>query len=464
MITNKNWVIYLIKNNFSREEVLTHLKQKNIDFIFAQYVDIYGVTKAKLVPISHFEDLCDTGAGFAGFATYGLGVGPDFPDLHAIPDLQTLTILPWRKNVVRFACDIMIEEKGKFIPSPFCARSILKRVIKKVADQGLIFKVGMEPEFFLVKQTEKGIEVADTKDKLSKPCYDMQGLTRALDFLEIIINNINELGWDVEAADHEDANSQYEVNMKYDTVLNTADKYTFIKYMLSVLAEEQDMMACFMPKPFQSHTGNAAHTHMSLWNKKTGENIFLDMNDKNGMGMSQSAYNFIGGLLNNAKAYIAFTAPTVNSYKRLIQTNTVSGAAWSPIFITYGGNNRTQMLRIPGPGRIEDRTVDSSCNPYLALASILASGMDGINKKLDPGPHNDQNMYLLTENDLKKSKIELLPSTLKEAIQELSSNKLLQETFGQEFCDYYIKFKLNEWTEYHNSVSPWEIDKYLPLP
>src|SRR5271167_3700508 len=347
------------------------LNEKKIDFILAQFVDIYGVAKAKLVPVSHFEDVCASGAGFAGFAASGMGVGPEAPDIVAFPDLNTLTILPWKRNVARFACNIWFEGK----PSNFCSRTILERATTTLAEKGYKFETGVEPEFFLVRKTPEGrVEIAEPKDTLAKPCYDMKGVTRLLDFIETLVKSEHEAGWDVEAVDHEDANCQFESDIRYAESVKTSDNYTFLRYMLSVLAEQAGMIATFMPKPFSHLTGNGAHFHMNLADAQTGQNLFVNKDpkaDKRGVGYSDLAYHFIGGLKKHAKAYIALTAPIVNSYKRLIFGVPLSGATWAPVYITYGGNNRTQMLRVPGPTRIEDRTVDSSCNVYLATAALL---------------------------------------------------------------------------------------------
>lgn len=438
--------------------------EKNIDFFFAQYVNIYGVANAKLVPAVHLEELVTTGACFAGFAAVGFGVGPEAPDLAAIPDLDTLTILPWRKNIARLACNVYEkDEKGGKRLSPFCSRSILQRVAAKAREKGYILKIGIEPEFFLVKKTPDGIEIADDLDTLTKPCYDLKGLTRSIDFLEAIIKAMNEMGWDVPATDHEDANGQFETNLQYGDCVTLCDRYTFFKYMAATLAHQQGMIATFLPKPFANRTGNSAHFHMSLWDAETGENLFLDEKDPHGLGLSQLAYHFTGGLLKHAKAYIAFSAPTVNSYKRLVVGGAMGGTTWAPVYVSYGGNNRTQMLRIAGPGRVEDRTVDSACNPYLAAAAMLTAGLDGIDNKIDPGPRNDTDMYQWTPKELKDAGVELLPTNLKEAIQELAKDEVIVETIGREFCDYYIDFKKREWSEYHNTVTRWELDKYLTL-
>ena len=439
-------------------------KEKNIDFFFAQYVNMYGVANAKLVPANHLEDMFTDGACFAGFAAVGFGVGPDAPDLAAIPDPDTLTILPWKKNVARFACNVYAEDdKGDRNRSLFCSRSILQRVTAKAREKGYHLKIGIEPEFFLVQRTADGIKPADEWDTLAKPCYDLKGLTRRLDFLETIINYINEMGWDVYATDHEDANSQYEINFDFGDCVDLCDRYVFFRYMLATLAQQEGIIATFMPKPFANRTGNGAHFHMSLWDVNTGKNLFLDENDPNGKGLSQLGYNFIGGLLKHAKAYIAFSAPSVNSYKRLIAGGAMGGSTWAPVYVSYGGNNRSQMIRIPGAGRMEDRTVDSACNPYLAAAAMLSAGLDGIENKIDPGQRNDTDMYQWTAEDLKKAGIELLPSNLKEAMDELAKDEVILEAMGRNFCNYYMDFKKKEWNEYHDTVSQWELDKYLTL-
>jgi len=437
-------------------------KEKNIDFFFAQYVNMYGVANAKLVPANHLEDMFTDGACFAGFAAVGFGVGPDAPDLAAIPDPNTLTILPWKKNIARFACNVYEEdEKGNRSPSPFCSRSILKRVTAKAREKGYQLKIGIEPEFFLVERSADGIKPADDWDTLAKPCYDLKGLTRRMGFLETIINHMNYMGWDVLATDHEDANSQYEINLDFGDCVDLCDRYVFFRYMLATLAEQEGFIATFMPKPFANRTGNGAHFHMSLWDVNTGKNVFLDERDP--IGLSQLAYHFIGGLLKHAKAYIAFSAPSVNSYKRLIAGGAMGGSTWAPVYVSYGGNNRSQMIRIAGPGRVEDRTVDSACNPYLAAAAMLTAGLDGIENKIDPGPRNDTDMYKWAAEDLKKAGIELLPSNLKEAMDELAKDEVILEGMGQEFCNYYMDFKKKEWNEYHDTVSNWELDKYLTL-
>jgi len=433
------------------------LQEKGVRFVLSQFVDINGVPKAKMVPISEFEALMNSGVGFAGYAvSTEMGQQPHLPDLITIPDAETLTILPWKRNTAWFASNLFVEGK----PWPYCTRTILKNYLRRVnKEKGLSFKLGIEPEFYVVRRDGQGIRELDEMEAVSKPCYDLKLLDRNMDFLQTLNDYLNELGWHSEAADHEDGPAQYEVNIRFDGALATCDKYTFFKFAVSHLAAQLGAIASFMPKPFGNRTGNGAHMHMSLW--KAGSNLFPDPNDKRGLGLSKTGYHFVGGLLKHAKAYIALTAPTVNSYKRLIAGGSASGATWAPVYISYGGNNRTQMIRVASGEHIEDRTPDSSCNPYLAATAMLASGLDGVENEIYPGEINRENMYRMSEGDRKKRGIEVLPATLIDAIEELETCEVIRDAVGKEFIDYYIKIKKQEWTEYHNTVSQWEIDRYL---
>jgi glutamine synthetase len=343
-------------------------------------------------------------------------------------------------------------------------RTILKRQLARAKELGYDFKIGLELEYFLVRRKQDGsIEIADQQDTLEKPCYDMAGLTRRYDFLTTVSKYCNEMGWGNYANDHEDANGQFEQNFEYDDALISCDRAIFFRYMVHTLAEQHGMVATFMPKPFTNLTGNGCHFHMSLWDGET--NLFLDEDDPRGLGLSELSYNFIGGLKSHARAYSAVTAPTVNSYKRLKLGTTTSGATWSPVWISYGYNNRTQMLRIPGPGRIEDRTIDGSTNPYLAATAVLAAGLDGIEKKLDAGEPNAENLYSVSYEELTSRGLETLPTNLLTATMELEKDDVLREALGhcrnEDYVDYFIKVKRDEWNRYHEHVTPWEINEYL---
>ena len=448
----------------NEDDVRRIVKDEGIEFLFAQFVDMHGKPSAKLVPAHHLDDLLSDGAGFAGFAAGDIGQSPHDPDMIAMPDPTTLTILPWRPTVARFACDVTVEGEEW----PYCPRTILRHALKRAADQGYELMLGAELEYFLVRRTDDGgIEVADQLDTLDLPCYDMRALTRNLDFVTEVSKAITALGWDNYATDHEDANGQFEQNFQYADALTTCDRAVFFRYMVESLAQQRGLIATFMPKPFANLTGNGCHFHLSLWNDD--KNLFDrdPGDDPRGLGLSELAYNFIGGLKANAKAYIACTAPTVNSYKRLVVGAPTSGATWAPSYISYGYNNRTQMLRIPAPGRIEDRTVDGSCNPYLGATAMLTAGLDGIERGLDAGEPNSANLYELSASQREAQGIDVLPGNLLDATRELAQNDALRVGFGKtprgDYVDYFVEVKQREVQAAHQQITKWELDRYLQL-
>jgi glutamine synthetase len=445
------------------DEIWEKMEKRGVEFVFAQFVDMYARPSAKLVPVrarDDFDGILTDGAGFAGFAAGEIGQLPSDPDIAAIPDLSSYTPVPWQENLARFACDVTVEGEEW----PYDPRTILRRMLAKAQTKGFEFKMGMELEYFLVEQREDGsIQIADAYDTLEKPCYDMLGLTRRYDYLTTVSRYCNELGWGNYANDHEDANGQFEQNFTYTNALASCDRAIFFRYMVHAVAEQNGMIATFMPKPFTHLTGNGCHFHMSLWDGDT--NLFLDEADPRGLGLSETAYHFIGGLKKHARATSALTAPTVNSYKRLKPGTTTSGATWSPVWISYGYNNRTQMLRIPGPGRVEDRTIDGSCNPYLAATAVLAAGLDGIEHGLDAGEPNSDNLYDFRYEELRERGLESLPANLLDAVGELERDDVLREALGQardeDYLDYYARVKREEWFRYHEQVTPWEVREYL---
>jgi glutamine synthetase len=442
------------------DELRALVRDRSIEFFFAQFVDMHGKPSAKLVPAHHIDDLLTDGAGFAGYAAGDIGQSPNDPDIAAMPDIRTFTPLFWRPGIARLACDLTVEGQ----PWPYCPRTILRNQVARAAELGYELKVGIELEYFLVRRTaDGGIEVADDWDTLPKPCYDMRALTRNLDFVTTVADAVTALGWDNYATDHEDANGQFEQNFAFADAVTTCDRAVFFRYMVESLAQERGLIATFMPKPFTHLTGNGCHMHLSLW--RDGENVFLDESDP--MGLSKLAYNFVGGLKTHAAANIALTAPTVSSYKRLV-TGSRSGSAWAPVHISYGYNNRTQMLRIPGPGRIEDRTVDGSCNPYLAATGILAAGLDGIERGLDPGaPTTDVNLHEMSDAELAAIGVSQLPSNLLDATRALSTDDVLRAGLGacagEDYVDYFVATKQDEFAEAHQQVTRWDIDRYLQL-
>jgi glutamine synthetase len=441
----------------SLEHAQELVASKGVEFFLCSFVELSGAPKAKLVPAAHLADMARDGAGFAGFAAGDIGQGPHSPDLIAMPDFRSTTVLPWRSNVAWVASNTEVEGQSW----PYCPRTALVRYLDQVRrDWGYTFKTGVEVEFHLVRQDEAGRwQVYDPLDSLAKPCYDLRALHRNLDLMTQLIGYMQAIGWDPYANDHEDANCQFEINWTYSDALTNADRHTFFKWMVKTVAEQHGFHATFMPKPFANLTGNGAHFHMSLWDAADGQNLFEDPGDA--LGLSQLAYYFCGGLMKHAKALAAITNPLVNSYKRLTRGAPNSGATWAPVYITYGGSNRTQMIRIPGPGRIENRIIDGAANPYLAAVALLAAGLDGIQNHLEPGPKNSRNLYTVPEADLRTEGIEFLPTTLKDAIDHFECDPVLHAALGQELSDMIIRVKRDEWNAFHRAVSQWELDNYI---
>lgn len=439
-------------------EAKKFLKEHDIKFILAQFVDIHGSAKTKAVPASHLQDVLTDGAGFAGFAVWGLGMGPHGPDYMARGDLATLSRVPWMPGYARMVC--VGHVRGK--PYEFDSRYVLMRQIEKLAKRGWTMYTGLEPEFMLLKRNADGsVSPFDGTDSLEKPCYDFKGLSRSAVFLEKLHDALAAVGIDIYQIDHEDANGQFEINYTYSDCLASADRYIFFKMAASEIANQLGMVCTFMPKPFANRTGTGTHFHISIGDKKTS-NLFHDPKDKRGLGLSPLAYHFLGGLLHHARALTAILAPSINSYKRLVVGRALSGATWAPAYISYGDNNRTCMARIPH-GRIELRLSDGSSNPYLATTAIIAAGLDGIDRKLDPGEPVNENVYEFSAQDLKKHKIKVLPQSLNEALDELEEDPILCGALGAAVAQEFLKLKRMEWVEYQRHVSQWEVDRYLEL-
>src|SRR5450432_454848 len=368
----------------TQQQAEKFFEEHKIRYVLAQFVDIHGAAKAKAVPVEHLEMVLTDGAGFAGFALWGFGMGPEGPDYMAVGDLSTLQDIPWMPGYARIICNGVVNRK----PYAYCSRVALQTQIARLTERGFTLYTGIEPEFMLLTRRADGsLGPADATDDLDKPCYDYKGLFRTREVLDEMVAALRAVGIDVYQIDHEDGNGQFEINFTYVDVLKSADNFTFVKMAASEIAHKHGMIATFMPKPFSNRTGSGAHFHVSLGSAKQ-KNVFYDAKDKSGMGLSKTAYHFLGGILAHARAFSAVAAPTVNSYKRLVVGRSLSGATWAPAYISYGDNNRTSMVRIPY-GRLELRLSDSSCNPYLATAAVIAAGLDGIDNKLDPGdPHN----------------------------------------------------------------------------
>ncbi|MFG1320079.1 type III glutamate--ammonia ligase [Xanthobacter autotrophicus] len=424
-------------------------KERGIKYFLISYVDLFGGLRAKLVPASAIGPMQKEGAGFAGFATW-LDMSPADPDLFAVPDPTSLIQLPWKEEIGWLAADLYMG--GKEVEQ--APRTVLKRQLAAAAALGYEVKTGVECEYFLITPDGKG--VSDTSDTAEKPCYDQSALMRRYDVIKDICDAMIKLGWGAYQNDHEDANGQFEMNWNYDNALLTADRHVFFKYMVKSIAEQHGLRATFMPKPFINLTGSGCHAHVSLWSK--GKNAFSD--PKGELGVSQLGYHFIGGLIHNADALCAITNPTVNSYKRINAPRTISGATWAPNTVTYTGNNRTHMIRIPDAGRFEFRLADGAANPYLLQAGLTAAGLDGIENQRDPGKRLDINMY--TDGHKVKG-AKRLPLNMLDALRALEKSRVLGERLGQSFVTGYLKLKNEEWNAYSRHLTQWERDNTLDI-
>lgn len=426
-------------------------KAHDVRFLLATFVDMTGKPCAKLVPVEAADELESGAMGFAGYAAGLIGQKPQDSDLIAVPDLASFTPVPFiKEGLAIIHCDPHVDGE----PWPYAPRVILKNTLARLAGQGMQAKIGAEVEYFLVNKNDDGtLSTADARDDSPHPCYDARGVTRMYDHLTSISEAMNGLGWGNYANDHEDAAGQFEQNFNYADALTTADRVVTLRYILNILAEQRGMTATFMPKPFTDRTGTGLHFHLSLWSG--ADALFPGEDDNRGLGLSDLAYSFIGGLLEHAPALQAFLAPTVNSYKRSGATTSSSGATWSPRRASFGGNDRTHMIRVPDSKRIELRSGDGSANPYLAIATAIEAGLDGIAMETDPGSPSGPGES--------RSDAHLLPATLLHAVEALRQDPVMLSSLSgtQEIGEYYADAKEEEFLNWHNQVSDWEIRTYL---
>ena len=424
-------------------------KELGLRYFLVSFSDVVGTSRAKLVPATAIDEVEKAGAPFAGFASW-LDLTPADPDIFAVPDPASLIPLPWKPEIGWVASDLWINGR----PLEHAPRNLLKRSLARAAEKGYELKTGVECEFFLLSSS--GERIGDSLDTQSKPCYDQVALVRRYDLIAEICDALIALGWEPYQNDHEDANGQFEINWKYSTALETADRQTFFKYLVKSLAEKHGFRATFMPKPFSGLTGNGCHTHISVWDRETGRNLFDDRSDS--LGVSALGYEFLGGLLHSAEALTAIVNPSVNSYRRLHAPVTTSGATWSPNTIGYAGNNRTHMIRIPDPGRIELRLVDGAANPYLSAAAILEAGLDGLEQHRQPGDPLGFNAYQPSRGS---EPLKQLPDNLLDALRALDASSVLRSRLGSGFVESYLKLKRAEWQTHSRHVSTWEREQML---
>lgn len=463
-----------ISRGLSRKK--NDLKKNGVKYCFASFVDLHGIPKGKTVPIDHFERMLRGSELFTGAALDGLGQGPNDDELAIHPDPDAIQQLPWRQDIAWAPGHLMYHDQ----PWTMCSRNVLLRQIERARSHGLQFNLGIECEIYLVKKANGKPIPHNPNDTTDKAAYDFTLTLDNLDWLDEVVSHMNSMGWHVHSFDHEDSNGQYEFDFAYSEVMQMCDRFTMWRLLTKEIARKYGWEATFMPKPYAERTGSGAHFNMSLSSLKTGKNISGSKTDKRGCGLSKLAYQFIAGMKKHAPAIVATTCPTVNSYKRLIKTGSMTGFTWAPIFISYGGNNRTHMLRVPmvrpeievahdakadapflSAARWECRAVDTAMNPYLAAAMVLGAGLEGIEQDLDPGDPINENMYELSDKELKRLGVRQLPRTLLEATEAFAKDPLGKTVMGAELFDSFIENKTQEWWDFHNSVSEWEIENYL---
>lgn len=435
------------------------LRKAGVKYVFAAYTDLHGVGKGKVVPIEHFAEMMRGSELFTGAAIDGLGQGPADDEISPWPDLDRIMIMPHRPEVAVALGHLHYGGQ----PWPMCSRNVLQRAIDRAAAMGYTFNLGIETEFYLVKRQPDGtIMPSDHLDVMERAAYDVVDTMGSYAFLDAAVTAMNTLGFDVNSFDHEDSNGQFEIDFTYSDVMTSADRQVMWRMMMKELARDHGFDITMMPKPYSNRTGTGAHFNMSLADAKTGENLFATANDPRGCNLAPLGYQFIAGMLAHAPALTAMACSTVNSYKRLVATGSMTGFTWAPVFISYGRNNRTHMVRIPmTTPRVESRAVDPTCNPHLTAAMYLQAGLDGIEQGLDPGDPINLDMYVQSAETRESMGIKTLPRTLLEAVEAFAADGFCERVLGTDLRNSFVELKTQEWWEYHNHVSDWERDRYL---
>ena len=437
---------------YIKEDIIRLVKENDVRFIRLQFADMNGCLKNIAITQSQLTKALDNKIMFDGSSIDGF-VTIEQSDMYLHPDLNSFTIFPWRPQqgkVARLVCDVYKADGTPFEGDPRC---VLKREIERAEKMGYTFNVGPECEFFLFHTDEMGGPTTKTYDKAGY--FDLAPLDMGEDCRRDISQTLSEMGFDVEASHHEVAHGQHEVDFKYTDVLTAADNIMTFKLVVKNIAYKHGLHASFMAKPVFGIPGSGMHINVSLHNKD--ENVFSDENDAE--GLSKTAYSFIAGLLKHAKPLTAILNPTVNSYKRLVP------GFEAPCYITWSVSNRSTLVRIPAvrgeSTRIELRSPDPTCNPYLALAAVLRAGLDGIENGLTPPESTNEAVYKLTAEEREKRGIEKLPTTLKDAVAELKEDDVIKDVLGEHVYTQYVDHKTKEWERYSMQVTQWEIDEYL---
>ncbi len=440
------------------EAIQEELIRRGVEFCVGSYVDVHGVTKAKMVPADCFARMCRGSELYTVGALDGMGeLGPEEDECSALADVRSTLICPWDRRYAWTAADLVWHGE----PYPLCGRSVLRRVLREVEARGWTFNLGIEPEFYVLRETDGGYAPLAPTDTLKMPGYDLRSTFDSMPFLATMVAHLKELEWGVYSFDHEGGRGQFEFDFGFADALTMADRFTFFRLMVREVAHQMGMVASFMPKPFADDFGSGAHFNMSIADAD-GHNLFIDPQGPHGLPYSKLALSFTAGVLRHARALTALTCPLPNSYKRLITRGLMPDITWAPVYVAYGSNNRSAMLRLPGNRPcLENRAPDVSCNVYLAAAFTIAAGLEGIEENLDPGPPTNDNLYAATDSDLKQRGIDILPRTLLEATDHLDQDPLAEKVFGADLKAAYLKEKRMEWAEFHNQVTDVERERWI---
>jgi len=453
------------------------LVQAGVKYVAPSFLDMHGIPKTKMVPITNKTGLISCSKGselFTGAAVDGVPQSISDDEVCAVADPASLCVqLPYAKKEVAYVPASLYYKGEPFEP---CSRNIYSRVAQKAKDMGYLMKLGIEAEFFVLKDSQDLAEMRQQEplsslENLHKPCYDVSRLIDNLPWMSELVDSINDLGYKVYSFDHEDAIGQFEVDFDYDEASVMCDKFVLLRMLVCSIVRKHGGYASWMPKPMASRTGSGAHLNVSLHNFETEENLFLQQqatpanSDDEQQQLSELGMHFLGGVMKHLDAIVAVACPTVNSYKRMVWTpssaSDTTGFSWAPVVASYGSNNRTNAIRLPAPGRLEIRSSDSAVNPHLASALVLAAGLEGIEQQIDPGPSRGHDNLYQTLGDKDSGGPKLLPRNLGEAIHAFEIDPLAKAVFGDRMHESWLQYRKAEWNDYCKHVSNWEVERYL---